>query len=468
MTNPKHTFSLESKPNENGEHLIFFNMSYGLREYNVKTGKYKYLPLKLSTGFSIKKEDWDNENYCGNSTQVRKNGLALNNALDKVKNTSTKQLELFENDKNKKPTNNELKKIILEKLGTTKNTSKDISITKYISDAVTRRTTVEITSKQRWSKATGKQYTNLKNHIKNYELSKKTSLTFGKLTGEIFLDFFKVINDLNKVENDAYYAHNTIAKENKHFRAILNAAYKEDIKIGFNHLHENYEIKRREIKNEITLTIEQLTTIINTDISFSKEYTHARNYVILSSFTGLRIGDMVCLNELEPKNLTHNSTKYFCITTKIRKNKENKDELTAIIPILAPIKDLLKQNNNVLPKFPAQANIRKDITKFLKYLKFENLVDVKKYYYKIDNAVVSKEKLCDVFGPHDCRSTFITNLKELGVIDDDIEPITHPKNKSKSIVQTYDKTTLVSKAVNLINVLNTKKSDLYKYIGSIS
>jgi hypothetical protein len=463
MTDPKFTFTLESKQNNNGEHLIFFNLSYGLREYNVKTEKYKYLPFKLSTGFRIRKEDWDNEKFCGNESYVRKKGLALNNALDKIRMTSFKRLELLEDKLHRKPSHIELKAKIIKKLKKEKNTTKDKSITKYISDTVTRRTTIEITSKQRWSKATGKQYTNLKNHIKNYELSKKTILTFGKLTGEIFLDFFKVINDLNKSENDSYYAHNTIAKENKHFRAILNAAYKENIKIGFNHLHEDYEIKRREIKNEIILTIEQLTTIINTDISFSKEFTHAKNYVILSSFTGLRIGDMVCLYELEPKNLTHNSTKYFCITTKIRKNKENKDELTAVIPILSPIKDFLRQNNNVFPKFPAQANIRKDITKFFKYLKFENLVDIKKYYYKIDNSVLSKEKLCDVFGPHDCRSTFITNLKELGVLDDDIEPITHPKNNSKSIVQTYDKTTLASKAVNLINVLNSKNCDLYKY-----
>lgn len=463
MTEPKFSFFLESKPNKSGNHLILMNMSYGLREYNVKTGKYKYLPLKLSTGFTIKKEDWDREKYCGNSTHVRKNGLGLNNALSKIKTTSTEQLQIFENEYNRQPTTNELKIIILEKLGKSKDTSKDISITKYISDSVTRRTTIEITSNQRWSKATGKQYTNLSRHIKNYELHKNTVLTFGKLTGEIFLDFFKVINDINKIENKEYYAHNTIAKENKHFRAILNSAYKENIKIGFNYNHENYEIKKREINNEIILTTEQLNTIINTDVNFSKELSHARNYILLSSFTGLRISDMVYLYELKPENLRYNSVNYFCVTTKIRKNKENKDELTSIIPILNPIKKFLKQNNNIFPKFPAQANIRKDITKFLKHLQFENLVEIKKYYYRVDNAVVSKERLCDVFGPHDCRSTYITNLKELGIIDDEIEPVTHPKNKNKSIVQTYDKTKLVSKAVNLIKILNSKNCDLYRY-----
>lgn len=463
MTEPKFSFFLESKPNAAGEHLIFLNMSYGLREYNVKTGKYKYLPLKLSSGRSIKKEDWDHENHCGNATYVRKKGSALNITLEKIKTTSTQQLQLFENEHNRKPSNNELKDIVLAKLGTTKNTSKDISITKYISERVTKRTTAEITTKQRISQTTGHQYINLKNHIEKYELNKKTILTFGKLTGEQFLDFFKVINDLYKTETGNYYAHNTISKENKHFKAILNAAYKENITIGFNHSHEDFEIKKRDIKNEIVLTTDELTTIIKTDVSFSKEFTHAKNYILLSSFTGLRIGDMVFLHNIEPKYQTHNSKKYFCLTTKIRKNKENKDELTAVIPILAPIKELLKQNSNIFPKFPAQTNIRKDITKFLKYLKFETLVDVKKYQYKVDKVVITKEKLCDIFGPHDCRSTFITNLKELGLPNDDIEPITHPKNKSQSIVDTYDKSKLVSKAVNLINALNSKNCNLYKY-----
>jgi hypothetical protein len=462
MTEPKHSFFLESKPNAIGEHLIFLNMSYGLREYNVETDKYKYLPLKLSTAHTIKKEFWDEKKQCGNSTYVKKKGSALNIALNKFKNTSTEQLQLFENKHDRKPSTSELKNIVLIKLGILKNTYKDISITNYISNMVTERTTAEITAKQRITTTTGNQYTNLINHIKKYE-EHKTILSFSKLTGEIFLDFFKVINDLYETETGNYYAQNTIAKEHKHFKAILSKAYKENIKIGFNHLHENYEINQREINNEIVLTIEQLTTIVNTDVSFSKEFTHARNYIILSGFTGLRIGDMVFLHELEAKNVKHNSKNYFCVTTKIRKNKENKDDLFTVIPILLPLKNFLKQNDNVFPKFPAQANIRKDITKFLKYLKFENLVDVKKYYYKVDKAVVTKERLCDVFGPHDCRSTFITNLKELGVSNDLIEPITHPKKKTQSIVDTYDKSKLVSKAVNLINALNTKGSDLYKY-----
>jgi hypothetical protein len=172
---------------------------------------------------------------------------------------------------------------------------------------------------------------------------------------------------------------------------------------------------------------------------------------------------MVHLHGIQPEFQIHESKKYFCLTTRIRKSQENKDELIVTIPILKPVKELLAQNNNQFPKFPSENNIRKNIKKLLTHLEFNELINEKKYYYLIDNVVEEKIKLHDIFSPHDCRSTFITNLKNLGVHDADIEPITHPKHKFTSIIQVYDKNEIVSKAVNLINSLNGKSSELYKY-----
>ncbi len=464
MGKPKHYFNLEAKPNQTGEQLIFFNLTYGYREFNPKVNNFKYIPLRISTQWTIKKEYWnDRPLYRSNSLYVRKFGKDLNNNLDKIERVAYDQLSNFRNINEKEPTPNELKQLVLEKLGRIQKISNDIVITNYIEAQVKTRTTVNITSSKRWKITTGNQYTNLVNHIKNYEANKNVVLTFGKLTGDIFMDFFKEINEINKKGTGEYYAHNTISKENQHFRAILNSAIEDGIEIGFNHKKQESLIRKRNIENELFLTSTQLETIIKTDVSHSKEFTHAKNYLILSSFTGLRISDMVCLNELKPEIQTHNSKQYHCLTTRIRKSPENKDELITTIPLLKPIRDLLKINNNEFPKFPSQTNIRKDITKLLKHLKFENIIEIKKYYYSIDKGVITKERLCDIFSPHDCRSTFISNLKALGIHDADIEPITHPKHKYTSIIQVYDKNDLVSKAVNLINALEPKKSKLYKY-----
>jgi hypothetical protein len=420
--------------------------------------------MKISTQWSIKEEHWMGKpNYRANSSYVRKFGKDINNILDKIEKLAYDQLSIYRNTHETEPTPDQLKKLILEKLGRVEKSTTDKVITDYITQRVKERTTINITSEKRWNEKTGKQYTNLKNHIINYQNKKGITLSFGKLNGELFMDFFKVINEIYKAESGENYAHNTIAKENKHFRALLKDATDNNIEVGFNFRKSEYFIKERAIKNEILLTEEQLQTIINTDVSHSKELTHAKNYIIISSFTSLRIGDMIYLYELEPEMQIHEAKQYYCFTTRIRKSQENKDELITTIPILEPVKKLLLQNNNEFPKFTSEPNIRKCIKKLLIHLKFENKIAIKKYYYLIDKPVIEKEKLHDVFSPHDCRSTYITNLKNLGIHDEDIEPITHPKLKNTSIIQTYDKNNLTSKAVNLINAINSKQSKLYKY-----
>lgn len=464
MKQPTHFFNLEATKNKDSSRLIYFNLNYGYKEYNPINNSFKYIPLKISTQWNIKDEYWTGKpTYRANNNYVRKYGKDINNVLDKIQKLAYDQLSIYRNTHESDPTPEQLKKTVLEKLGRVEKATTDKVITDYITTSVNERTTLNITSDRRWSEETGKQYTNLKNHIVNYQNKKGITLTLGKLTGEIFMDFFKVINDIYKEETGENYAHNTIVKENKHFRALLNEATKDDIEVGFKFNKKEYFIKERTIKNEIFLTEDSLNKIITTDVSHSKELTHAKNYIIISSFTGLRIGDMIYLHELEPEHQIHESVKYFCFTTRIRKSQENKEELMATIPILNPVKELLSQNDNRFPKFPSKQNIRKYIKKLLTHLEFDHYINEKKYYYLIDKAVEENVKLHDIFSPHDCRSSFITNLKNLGVHDADIEPITHPKHKYTSIIQVYDKNALISKAVTLINSLESKKSKLYKY-----
>jgi hypothetical protein len=464
MKKPTHFFNLEATKNKNGNRLIYFNLNYGYKEFDPTNIGSKYTPLKISTQWNIPEEYWIGKpTYRANNTYVRKHGKDINNILDKIEKIAYDQLSIYRNTYDNDPTPIELKGILLEKLGRIEKAITDKVIIDYITSNINERTTTNITSEKRWSKETGKQYNNLKNHIINYQNKKGIILTFSKLTGEIFMDFFKVINEIHKEETGKNYAHNTIKKENSHFRALLNEASQKDIEVGFNFRKKEYFIRERIIKNEIYLTEENLNKIINTDVSHSKELTNAKNYIIISSFTGLRIGDMVYLYELEPEYQTHEEQKYFCFTTLIRKSPENKEELIVTIPILKPVKELLLQNGNQFPKFTSKTNIRKCIKKLLRHLEFNNYINEKKYYYLIDKAVEEKVTFNDIYSPHDCRSTYITNLKNIGILDADIEPITHPKHKYTSIIQVYDKNPLVVKAVNLINLLKQKKSKLYKY-----
>jgi integrase len=464
MKQPTHFYNLESKPNKSNEHLIYINLSYGYKEYNPASKRTKYIPLRISTQWSIAKEYWNDEIYRANQNYVRKFGKDLNNNLERIEKICYNQLSVYRNDNDSDPTPTELKVKVMEKLSRADKPNPDILIVEYIKNTVTRRTSLPNTSSEFWSKSTGSQYTNLASRIEKYQAKKNTVLTFNKLTEEIYWDFFKTINDIEKEESGNYYKQSTIAKDCKHLRAIFNCANEDNIEISINYAKRSLKIQPSKKKYETYLTEAHLQKIINEDVSYSKEFEHARNYIIISSLCGgLRIGDMKHLHELGMQTITHHGKPYEVITTRIRKSQENKEELVSIIPILLPVKKLLTENEGKFPKFPSEPILRKNIKKFLKHLKFEDRITVKNNYYLVDEVEIKYEPLHTLFSPHDCRRTFITNLRQLGIQNDTIEPITHPKIKYASVLDSYDKSTLNDKAIKLINQLESKKSSVFQY-----
>lgn len=464
MKEPKHFFNLESKANQSGKHLIYFNLNYGYKEYDSANSSFKYIPLRLSTKWTIKKELWNGKPiYRANTTHIRKHGKDINVQLEKIENLAYLQLSLYRNEHECNPTPSELKRLVFEKLDRIEKIKHSVKITEYITQEIERRTVLPKTMKEHWGKTTVNGYKNLINHIEKYEVYKNTVLTFGEMTEEIYWDYFKTLSEIHKQETGNLYIHNTIAKECKNLRVILNSALNNDIEIGFNFNKGGLRIDETERQYSTYLNENQLKTILNTDTSHSSQFTQARNYIIISSFTGLRIGDMKYLHEVEPEKIKNNDTTYDLFHTKIRKSQENKEELVVAIPILKPIEIILKENDNKFPKFTSESNLRKAVKSFLKYLEFNDPITVSKNYYLSDSLISKQEKQSDVYTPHDCRRTFISNLRELNVHNDEIEPITHPKVKYASVLDSYDKRNLVTKAISFINALNSKNSELYKY-----
>ena len=169
MKQPKHFFNLETKKNKAGEQRIFFNLSYGEKEFTFAKQTAKYTPLRISTKWSIKKEHWnDKPTYRANKTYVSKFGVDLNNELAKIEKTAYTQLSNFRSTHEREPSILELKQLVFEKLNRISKQNHDVLIKDYITKSVETRTNLEITSQKRWSKSTGEQYSNLKNHIENY------------------------------------------------------------------------------------------------------------------------------------------------------------------------------------------------------------------------------------------------------------------------------------------------------------
>jgi hypothetical protein len=473
MKPPKYFFNIESRENQSGKHLIYFNLNYGYKKYNPLSDKFDYKTLRISTEYNILKKYWiqikktksgDGEPvYKANQTYVRKFGKDLNDNLIKIKNLSINQLKLYRNEYEENPEPNELKRIILEKLGRLEKISTDVLITKYIDKVITERQNLPPTSRKYWSKNTVSQYENLKAHLEFTEIRTNSRLTFSKLDENKYWKIFNNISTRHKENNGVLIKHNTIAKICKHLRAILKAASENSIEVGFNWISTDYKINEIDTQNNTGLNEEQLLTVYNTDTNHSKEFTNARNYILFSSLTALRIGDMEKLHTCKVESYNVKKKHFKGFQTKIRKAKDNSTELYAIIPLPKILLEIIEQNQSEFPKFPSRTVIRRQLKKFLKHLEFKEIVSFKERYYPEAEFRIETHEQSDVFSPHSCRYTFITNLSKLGIPESVVKNITHPTVKARNILDGYNLSTMQDNAYTLRKHLKSLKSKVYKY-----
>ncbi len=457
MSIAKHFFNLESRASKNGKHIIFFNLNYGYLEQNHFNGTVKYIALRISTKMSVPKDDWDPKNYKVANTKnpYRKD---INDKLNQIEKISYDELSFFRNQSKRDPSPHELKELVKVKLGRTEKKTSAIYLTEYIARTV---------SYKNIKPATAKQYDNLLRHIIQYEENKSTRMILGEITEDIYWDFFKIISNIRKETEGVYLTQTTISKDSKNLIAIFNEAYNNDLDIGFNHKKRGVKIQEKAKSYSTYLTQDELVKILKFNDTSLASLVHARNYILISSLTGLRISDMKHLHGTKPKIEGKGDEQIYCFETKIRKGQKDIESPTITIPILEPVNKILELYSGSFPTFPTEQVINRYIKLLLKHLEINDEVEVTKFYYTGINSkslsVISRVPKHELFTAHDCRSTFITNLLQLGMHESTIEHITHPKLNPKSNFNRYDKSNALQRAFVFINELKTINSDIYRY-----
>lgn len=455
MKQPSYYLNLEWNPTKSGERLIYFNLTYGFKESGGK-----YTPMRISTRWRIQPEQWDKKNKRPIDSYKRSRGKDLEDTIERIRKVSFDQLSFYRNKYKEDPNPKDLKELVQMELGRKKVKDEHHRLTTFIQGEIDKRTELDPSNKLYWSKSNAKQYKTLIKHIEDYEKERKTSLALETLSEEQYWDFFKLISEINFKNTGDGLKVNTVAKTCSKLRSMLNSARDNNISVGFNYQKKGMKIGEVAAKHDTFLSEQQLAKIISEDVSHSVEFTHARNYLVISSFTGLRLDDMQHLHEVKIETMKSQNTEFKGFYTKVRKTKKNGVDLVVAIPLLKPVEDILTQYNGQFPKFPADSNVRSNIRKLLKHLKFNDTVEVIHRYYGYND----KEELLPqhrVFSPHDCRRTFITNLKQLGLHNEEIEPITHPKVKFSSIIDKYDKSNLMDKAFLMLNEISSKGSTIF-------
>ena len=462
MLNSKYFFNLESRPQKSGKRLIFFNLSYGYKRVSAN-GIAKYVPMRMSVRKSIETKYWDSENQKANKEYTRKYGASLNNWLDKIRIEAIEILDSQFTNKSK-PEPAHLKSLVEIRLCLSEESpTEKLSIVDFILDKIKERSQLPYNNKKYWSKGTVDNYNNLITLLELYQKKAKTLLLFETLNDDIYWGFFNVINQIYFSEKKTYYTVTTMAKVCKNLRAIMKLAEDDDMEVRLKYSNSKYKIHEMKPSFETYLNEGQISKIIKFK-SEDNDLMTIKNFTIIALFTALRFDDLIHLHELNDDDfLEKDGVKFFI--TKVRKSRENKEELLVAIPIFKEVEQVLIANKNRFPIFPPAHIVRSEFKRLMKTLEFNDSIEIRTNFYGMKKSFVTYGVQHELLTPHDCRRSFITNIKKAGVMSESIENISHPKVKAKNIIDVYDKSSIIDKSQRFVNELEKCNSKVYKWIS---
>jgi len=383
---PEVNFFLK-QPKSKEESLIYLFLSYN----NTR--------LKYSTGEKIKPVYWDSENQKVKGTKKFPEYPEFNSRL---KALETKAFDAYRKVLNDgfEPTNGLIKKE-LDKTARFSESQK-VDLFTFIKNYIEE-------SKSLKANGTIKAYNTTQKRLEDYCKSKNKTLQFEDINLEFYNSFVAYLTKEN-------YSQNTIGKHIKILKTFLNEATERGI-------NKTVDFKRRKFKrltedtDKIYLNENELEAIYNLDLSKDKQLESIRDLFVIGCYTGLRFSDF---SELKTENIIDGDK------IKIRTNKT--DEVV-IIPLHRFVREILRKNNNRIPK--AMSNPKMNF--YLKHIgdlaKIRDMVEVSiTKGGKLEKNTVPKNKLICT---HTARRSFATNSFLSGIPSIAIMKITgHQTEKS--------------------------------------
>jgi len=421
MSKLKTNFILKTVATE--EKPIILILNFGYKEFDALKNKTIYKPLKYYTGIKVNKLLWDKEK----KLPLDKNKLKEILSIDKAANDIFSYLTL-----NKEEITPDRFKYELDlKLDRTSKTKKVINLIEYIREVILKTDTTR-------SPNTLKQYTKLANKIEDFETRKNVTMNADSLDEQLYLMF---INDIREQVNRI----NTVWGINKTLKAVLNEiGRKYEIKVFKPSTQLSSSDKITAVNDDkIYLNYEQIQIII--DYQPKTERLQNTKLIFLTLlFTGCRFSDVFKIesNFIYSKKGTNFKYTHFIST---------KTSTEIIIPILKPLEDAYRVNNNE-PPYKISA------PKFNEYVK--DLVELagldEEITLSYTNSMGKKEfevkKLYQFVSSHIGRRSFITNLINHVPITI-LTKITGHSLRDKNIIFGYNKISLLDNTVLFVKEL---------------
>ena len=271
----------------------------------------------------------------------------------------------------------------------------------FISDFVIKAPSLtNRTTKEKYTRKTVIEYKNSGMILREFEKHEKLKI---KLNGFNLQVYDKLINYLKEIKQ---YAINYIGNLIQMIKKLLKIAHKE---FGY-FVHEDYTNENftpiKEESPSIALSEQEIETLLKHDFSNQKHLENCRDFAIIGFWTGLRIGDLLKLPEINLKD--------DFITVQPRKTKKSSG-VKVVIPLHHHVKEVLKKRG--MPKAICDSLFNLQIKEVCKQAQLNDLVEgslnvwikeIQGYRKRVDKY--PKHKLVS---SHTCRRSFATNLYKM-------------------------------------------------------
>lgn len=265
----------------------------------------------------------------------------IKSRIENINRDIKKEIDRLESE-SKKIDLNDLKEKLdkkYRKVKKVKQRSKELDLTAYINrfvediDSGKRTYTTKSGILRRYSKSTVKEYTNWKTQYQGFQKDQMKKYNFN----DIDMKFYKRYVDYFTQKD---YTTNSIGKQVKNLKAVMNAAYEDGLHANLTFKNSNFKTLKGETK-DVYLTQDEVNELYKLKLRDNPIYDLVRDVFLCGCYTALRYSDYSRIKPIHIKK--GNGIKTLEMITQKTRTK-------VIIPIRPELDTLLKKYNYKLPK----------------------------------------------------------------------------------------------------------------------
>lgn len=383
--------------------------------FRLKTGRVKISTKEMVEPINwnqkkqeVRKDDFYHQEINNNLTKLYDNAIQIfNDFVEEFK----REPKIYKNENGEKI--DELKTLFDEKLFSKDladtNRNKQKTFFEFFEDLIKVREENNKVSKGRIH-----IYNRTLELLKDYQKDTNDLVAFERFDEQFSMNFRAYLEDVKD------YSANTIQKNFKVIRAVLNNAYAKNYNVNKEYKLSDF-MPEGEETFEIALTLEEVEALYNYNFSHNRRLERTRDLFVVGCFTGLRFSDYSRLGK------EHLQGRFLSI---VQQKTKKKNPLPVVIPILEPVREIFEKYDYNLPK----GITNQKMNQYLKELAKEtDLFNDEVSYIKTKGGEKVKitQPRYDEIVTHTARRTYCSISYKLGVPTQSIMKISgHRTEKS--------------------------------------